>query len=412
MLGSPSGFTYQIGGAGTGVTQAGTGTSGSSGNASTGYMKIAVGTITGYTGGTVTFPTDPVIESGSQTTTSFDVDIFSGGAGTGTAGFKLPTTQVPTIVFKGGGLGDPPTSPQVHATATATVSGNKVSAVTLNTDGNGYTEIPYVYILNGAGTQQKFSSVQIDATSKIVSSLTLDTASSVVPTKYLKFGGTVAADRWVIITATDTTNCNYFSIKACRGNGINGGDVPEENLTVEYQLGGTTTWNMIDTIINPNAARTDPLIGTVPKVTANDATWDGASGDTKWYTYSVAFPAAGRGANTKIRLKQVRATGGDNAGNTDHYGICEFTFHNQKTSNYVFIPDPGAISKPLVDSLDYTVHGESGSAFTYTSGLGCGDATMTLKSTTKIEPVANIDPDYGIPLVHPYQHCKYLIKAF
>ena len=411
-MGSPSGFTYQIGGAGSGVQQSGSNTSGQTGNAENGYLKLGVGTITGYVDGNVTFPAGDVVESASQTDESWDVEIYDGGAGTGIAGFKLPTTQVPSVVFKGGGLGDPPVSPQVHATATATVSSNKVTAVNLATDGNGYTEVPYVYILNGAGTQQ-FAEAQIDATSKIVSGITYTAANAVVPTKYVKFGGSIAATRWLITTAFDTTNANYFSIKAARGNGINGGDVPEENLTVEYQIGGTTTWSLIDTIINPNSPRTDPLIGTVPKVTLNDATWDGASGATQWYTYSVAIPEAARNAATKFRLKQVRATaGGDNASDTDHYGICEFTVWNQKTSTYVFVPDPGAISKPLVDSLEYTVSGQSGSAFTYTSGLGCGDATMTMKSTTKIEPVANIDPDYGIPLVHPYQHCKYLIKAF
>ena len=178
-------------------------------------------------------------------------------------------------------------------------------------------------------------------------------------------------------------------------------------------MAGTTTWTLIDTIINPNSARTDPLIGNVPKVTQGDATWDGGSGDTQWYTYSVGLTSQMRGPGTKFRLRQIRAvSGGDNAGETDHYGICEITLYNQETSTYTFVPDPGAISKPLVDSLEYTLHGQSGNAYTYTSGLGCGDATMTLKSTTKIEPLATIDPDYAIPLTHPYQHCKYLIKAF
>ncbi len=410
QLGNPSSLTYQIGGAGSGVSNGGQ----STGNAGAGYCKVAIGTITGYTGGTTTTTTGDLISLGSQTSTSFDVNIFSGGAGTGTAGFKLPTTQVPTVVFAGGGLAAGATT---HATATCTVSStlHKVTGITLGTTAgtnSGYTETPYVYVLGGAGTLQKCSA-NIDASSGAVSTLVYSSANSEKAERYLKFGGTVAATRWVQTVAFDTTNANYFTMKACRGNGINGGDVPEESLLLYYQLAGTTTWQLLDTIINPSAARTDPLIGTVPKVTQGDATWDGASGDTKWHSYSVAIPSTARGANTKFKLEQIRTpTGSDNSSDSDHYGICEIVIYNQKTTSYVFVPDPGGVSRPLVDELSYTVYGESGPGFTYTSGLGCGDATLTLKSTTKIEPVASIDPDYDIPLVHPYHVCKYLIKAF
>ena len=52
----------------------------------------------------------------------------------------------------------------------------------------------------------------------------------------------------------------------------------------------------------------------------------------------------------------------------------------------MFIPTAGKISKPGVDSLSYTVQGEQGPGITYSSGLGASEATLTLKSTTKIEP--------------------------
>ena len=81
---------------------------------------------------------------------------------------------------------------------------------------------------------------------------------------------------------------------------------------------------------------------------------------------------------------------------------------NQRT----FLKSSGSIKRNSVDYLEYNVQGETGPGITYTSGLGCSDATMTLKSTTKIEPQATIDPDYDVPLVTPYVTCKYLIKAF
>ena len=68
--------------------------------------------------------------------------------------------------------------------------------------------------------------------------------------------------------------------------------------------------------------------------------------------------------------------------------------------------------KQAVDSLTYTIDGEVGPSVTYSSGLGCSDATMTLKATTKIEPQATIDPDIDVPLLTPYRTCKYLIKAY
>ena len=414
QLNNPSSISWSIGGAGNGVSNGGQSTS----NAQSGYCKVAIGTITGYTGGTTTTTQGDVISSASQSSTSFDVNIFSGGQGTGTTGFKLPTTQVPVVVFKGGGLSDPPTGTDAHATATATVSStlHKVTGITLGAtpgSGSGYTEVPYVYILGGAGVKNTVSA-QIDAANGYVNQLNFSNSEALKAERYLKFGGTVAATRWVETVAYDTTNANYFTIKACRGNGVNGGDIPEESLLCYYQKGGTTTWTLLDTIINPSADRTDPLVGTVPSVANGMATnYDGASGDTKWYSYSVAIPEAGRGVGTKFKLEQIRTpSGSDNANDSDHYGICEFSVYNQKTTSYVFVPQPGGVSRPLVDSLAYTVHGESGPAYTYSSGLGCGDATLTLKSTTKIEPVASIDPDYEIPLVHPYHVCKYLIKAF
>jgi len=118
-----------------------------------------------------------------------------------------------------------------------------------------------------------------------------------------------------------------------------------------YQLEGSTTWNLIDTIINPNATRTDPLIGDVPAVSES---WDGASGDTKWYTYTVALPAVAKQNNTKIKIEQPRANvsgANDNDAETDHYGIAEIIYWKEKVTELVFVPSAGAISKPAVDTF-------------------------------------------------------------
>ena len=267
--------------------------------------------------------------------------------------------------------------------------------------------------MNGAGGKTKVTAT-IDTQAENVDALFLAANSSQTYTNYVKFGGLSGSTgtRFIELKPVDTTNTNYFSIKACRGNGVNGGNVPEEVLRVYYQSADSTGWTLIDTIITPNAVRTDPIIGDVPIISQ---AWDGGSGATKWYTYSVSLPSDAKAVGTKIKIEQPRATpsaANDNDADSDHYGIAEFIYWNEKVTGLVFVPTAGKISKPGVDSLSYTVQGEQGPGITYSSGLGASEATLTLKSTTKIEPQATIDPDIDVPLLTPYTLCKYLIKAF
>ena len=405
-LNNPGSVSVTVGGGGAGVSPGGQ-TTGSTSNGSDGYVKIGLGKIVGYTGGSTGTSTGDIIASGSQDNTVWDVNIVGNGTGTGSAGnFKLPTTQVPDVYIIGGGA-------TTAAQASVTVASNKVTAINLDSAGGGYTEIPYIYVMNGAGGGTKVTST-VDDAAGVVDQLFLASNSSQQYTNYVKFGGLsgTTGTRFITLNPVDTTNCNYFSIKACRGNGVNGGNVPEEVLRVYYQAADSTDWTLIDTIITPNSVRTDPIIGDVPVLSQ---AWDGASGDTKWYTYSVAMPTDAKAVGTKIKIEQPRATpsaANDNDADSDHYGICEFIYWNEKVSGLVFVPTAGKISKPGVDSLSYTVQGETGPGITYSSGLGASEATLTLKSTTKIEPQATIDPDIDVPLLHPYILCKYLIKAF
>jgi len=422
-IGNPATINITVGAGGDGVVPGGN-NAGQTSDGDTGYAKIGVGTITGYTGGTVGTTTGDIIESASQNATVWDVTINSDGSGTGTGGnFRLPDTQVPTVLFRGGGKSsDGQTTANGynqantgHATATATVTNGTVTNVTLVDGGTGYTEQPYVYLLHGAGggsyITSQFSNVS-------VTGVTLGGTASAY-TNFVKFGGAGTStnrDRFIVLKAQDTSAVNYFGIKACRGNGVNGGDVPEESLVVEYQLAGSTTWTLIDSIINASAERTDPLSGMIVPACGQGESHDGTASATKWYTYSVVLPSAAKAANTKIRLYQERSEQGGQdhsaGGDFDHYGICEFIYFREKTTELVFVPSSGAIKRNTVDFLEYNVQGETGPSITYSSGLGCSDATMTLKSTTKIEPQATIDPDYDVPLITPYVTCKYLIKAF
>ena len=422
--GSPStGGTYTIGSGGSGGNDPeASNTSGKSAQGGNGYLKLEAGVVTGNSGGGTTITTDPIIQSGSIDDDQFDVSIVpdGNGVGNGAGSFKLPTTQVPVVVFTGGG------SVTAHATATATLTAGKVTDVVLTSGGSGYTEAPVVHVLHGAGGGSTVTA-SINATTGTVTSLNLDTSNTYTYTHYLKFGnptggtgygqGANSKTRFVNLMPTDTTNTNYFSIKAARGNTKNGGDDSAVAMTVYYQKSGQSNWNLMGTLVNPSAQRTDPIAGNIPAIdtSTNTGNYDGDSGATNWYTFTVDVPQDARGADTKFRIEQDLPTASgsnDTAEDKNHIGICELIWWSPKTTSQVFVPSPGAVSKPSIDSLTYTIEGAQGQNTTYSSGLVAGDATITLKSTTKIEPVASIDPDFEVPLLVPYTTCKYLIKAF
>ena len=414
QLGNPASIEVKVGSGANGVTVAGQ-TTGTTSNAKDGYAKVELGIITGYDNPSTIITSDPLIKSASFSQTVDDITINSNGAGTGNAGgFKLPTADPIVYIRGGGGSG---------ATATPVMTNGVITGVNVTSGGSGYTETPYVHILNGQGGGAiANATLGTGGNSDKVDSINIVSGSASAYTHYVLFGGNHnqtsigAKTRWIELMPVDTTNATHFSIKAARGNNVNGGDSSEESLQVYYSTAGSpTAWVLIDTIIAGNTTqRVDPWIGNVPAVNLNN-NWDGAAGDTKWYTYTVTLPQNAKAAGTNFKLEQVRADASatnDNQGNTDHFAICEFIWWNGKSTTLVYVPTAGKILKQSVDSLTYTVQGEVGPSVTYSSGLGCSDATLTLKATTKIEPQATIDPDIDVPLIHPYRTCKYLIKAY
>jgi len=413
-LGNPASIEVKVGAGATGVTVPGQ-TTGTTGNGLNGYAKVELGIITGYDNPQQITTDDPLIKSASFSNVVDDVSINTNGSGTGTAGgFKLPTADPIVYIRGGGGTG---------ATATPVMTNGVITGVNVTNSGSGYTETPYVHILHGQGGGAiATATLGTGGNSDKVDSITIASGSASSYSNYLLFGGNHnqtsvgAKTRWVELKPVDTSNATHFSIKAARGNGVNGGDPSEESLQVYYSTAGSpTTWILVDTIIaGRTTARTDPFAGTIPQVDLN-SNWDGAAGDTKWYTYTVVLPQNAKAAGTNFKIEQVRADASstnDNAGNTDHFAICEFIWWNGKATTLVYVPTAGKMLKQAVDSLTYTVDGEVGPSVTYSSGLGCSDATMTLKATTKIEPQATIDPDIDVPLLTPYRTCKYLIKAY
>jgi len=391
VLSGLSNISVTVGEGGSGVSQGGV----SSATASDGYAQIKWQVITGYEGGTESISVGDVFIDGSGSQDN-GVNFYASGTGsTSSDGFKLPTTQVPTVVFEGGGGGS-------GATATATVSGNKVSALTLTNPGSGYTQAPRVRILGGAGVNN-YATVSFDPDTGQLENLQLSTSE--VPSTYLKFGGT-QQNRYVTTDSIDAEDFYRLSVKVARGNGNNGGDTPEESLSLYY--------NTDESLNFPSSQFIGTLVP-VPTTTQlnNNYDGDGSGGNaTNWYTYDIVIPEAAKTDATRFQIRQSRGApsgANDNAGNTDNYGLLELTFENKLSTNLTFVASDGKMAVTN-DTQQYSVDGDN--TATYVSGIFANDLTITLSSATPIVPTAVLDPDQVVPLIEPYMLVKYLIKAF
>ncbi|MFZ9728251.1 MAG: tail fiber protein [Candidatus Nanopelagicaceae bacterium] len=383
-----------VGEGGAGVSNGGT----SSSAGSDGYAKIKFQKIVGYEGGTESITIGDVFEAGSGDQDN-GVNFYASGTGTNASnGFKLPTTQTPTVVFEGGGGGS-------GATASATVSGNKITSLTLTNAGSGYTEIPRVRILGGAGVRNH-ATVGLNVNNGTLQGLTLQNSEE--PTTYLKFGGTQQT-RYVTTNSVDASEILRVTVKAARGNGKNGGDLPEnggDELLLYYNTDNTDNF--------PGSNFLGALVP-IPTASQINSDFDGTgtgTNPTNWYTYGIELPEAAQTENVKFQIRQARSnpTGAnDNASNTDNYAIMELTYEYKQTTELVFVASEGKI--PVADDIQqYNVEGAA--TATYTSGIFANDLTLTLSSSNPIIPVASLDPDRVIPLIEPYFLVKYLIKAF
>lgn len=378
-----------------GLGGAGFSTGGGSASAgSNGEVKVETGVITGYQGGQTIISVGDIISSASD-----GIQIYSSGLGTGTnGGFKLPTTQVPIIEME-------PISGGINATATAIVANEVVNGATLVNGGSGYTSGVNVRFLGGAGSGTAATTTK-NATGTITG-ITIAPGSSTPYTKYVKFGGN-ELQRFIILQPQNCTTVKRFTVKAARGNNINGGERPNngDELKIYFNTDGTNTF--------PQSGYLGPLvpIPTDAEVTANyDGTGTGNEA-TRWYSYSVLLPTTAQVDGVKFKIVQERSAASaanDNAGDTDHFGICDFIYENKAVTELVFVPTEGKIST-AGDLLSYTIDGDP--AAQYTSGMAANDVTFTLSSSIPLLPSATIDPDINVVLLEPYFLVKHLIKAF
>ena len=370
----------------------------SSTDAGSGYVKVTTKTYLGSFGGTESTSIGDIVIKASE-----GVELFSSGSGQGiNGGFKLPTTQAPTVQILAQG-----DQPGAGATATAVVNNGVVVGVTLGNGGSGYISNPIVKFLNGAGGGTQ-AIANINAAGE-VESISLVAGTSTAYTRYVRMSGS-DLERYVVISAEDCTDVKSFAVKCARGNNINGGELPDDSgdqLLLYYNTDGSLNF--------PQSKFVGVL---VPRPSAADIAsnydGDGLGGDTStlWYTYEVDIPPGAQttGVRFKIIQKRSPASGtNDNAGNTDNFGITEFIYYKKFTTQTQFFGSEGELTSDA-KTLTYIIEGSQTSQ--YSAGIDVNDMRFILSSGVPLNPVPALDPVTPIPLLEPYALTKYLIKAF
>ena len=199
-------------------------------------------------------------------------------------------------------------------------------------------------------------------------------------TKYLPFTG--PGTREYIVGPLDMRNVDTLQFSAIKGTNLNGGAAPEEDILVYWRKQGSTTTELLDSLITTSAAGT-------------------------WQEYDITIPENSdiRDSNIELILTQTRVTTqDDNASFTeDNYGISAMTLFYGEVTTRVFTPSDGTTLCDI-DYVDRVVNVAE-------SGMISSEGTFEMSSSTPISVTAEAVPESNIPLITKYHRVKYLIKA-
>jgi len=200
-------------------------------------------------------------------------------------------------------------------------------------------------------------------------------------TRYLPFSG--PGSREYVLGPIDMRNINKLKFSVTKGNNINGGETPNEDLMVYYRATGGTTTTLLDAIVTSS----ETLTGWVEKEIA------------------ISETSNARGSSMELILKQTRpASQDDNAETTfDNYGISAITMFFDEYIERTFVPSNGSTIED-VDFVDDIVTALS-------SGIVVSEGAFEMSSSTPISTTALVSPENNIPLITRYHRAKYLIKA-
>ena len=200
-------------------------------------------------------------------------------------------------------------------------------------------------------------------------------------TKYLPFSG--PGTREYVIGPIDSRNLNKLRFSVAKGNNLNGGETPDEDLMVFYRTTGGTTTTLLDAIVTSS----ETLTG-----------WEEKE-------ILISESSNARGANMEFIIRQTRpASQDDNASVTvDNYGISAITMFFDDYIEKTFVPSNGS----TIEDVDYV----DDIVTAATSGIVVSEGSFEMSSSTPISTTALVSPESNIPLITRYHRAKYLIKA-
>jgi len=209
-------------------------------------------------------------------------------------------------------------------------------------------------------------------------------------TKYIKFTG--AGDRELKLGPLDLADVEKLQFLINKGSGLNGGDVPEEDLAVYYSVGTSNAQSILDTAY----AAATPAQGWVQT------------------EVTLADNSPARNNDVTLYIKQIRPTGGDNASATgDNYGFAGLTLFYAQSTGQVFVPTANAVIPGNAGGTgpDVGIDVVRRNVPASKSGIAITDGVFTMTSSTPISTTALSEITTYVPLVTKYHRCKYIIKS-
>lgn len=217
--------------------------------------------------------------------------------------------------------------------------------------------------------------------------------SSNLSNRNIRFSG--ASNRFLQIGPFNLTNVEKITMGIIKGNGSNGGDTPEESLSLNYKT-------------SADATSETPI-----QVIAQSGTISSSG----WNNYSVDLDEenAARTSNIYLVLRQTRPAGsGDNDGDdNDNWGIALVGLKYATFDDITFVP-----------TLDATMPGNEGTCgpddgidvvrrvvSAKDSNIRFTDGSLTLSTSTPVSVNGTAQVQEVLPLITKYHRSKYLIKA-
>jgi hypothetical protein len=206
--------------------------------------------------------------------------------------------------------------------------------------------------------------------------------------KYLRFVGS-EANRWartIEVNASATgpkgTVMESVTFQVIRGNGSNGGEVPNEPLELFASNDSGGSYNKLGTISTP-------------------------SGSASWENATVTIPEDYQVNNLLLEVRQDRSSSGND--NNDNYGIAKVTFNHAEGEVTTIVTTSGKVDLG-VESLTEVIAPQGNPISS--AGIDVNDGQFTLSSAVKLNVTYQLQPEIDIPLLTRYHLVKYIIRAY